>query len=221
MVGRIASAMRVVVAARHRRALDAVAVQRLVQELAGAAIGVVGDDHVRAARQHREERRRDRGHAAREQQAVLGAFERGELLLGDALRRVAVAAVLLALDAALEVVAQLLRVGERVGRRLHDRRRRARCRASAAARRRAPRRARTRRRPASPSATGRDRAAPPRRGPAPSVMTPAAARARRGARSCPATCLGVRRQLDGQVLVRSAGSPAACPGGRPSSGRRT
>ena len=55
--------------------------------------------------------------------AVLGALERGQLALRHALRRVAVAAVLLALDAALEVVGELGGVGEGVGRRLDDRRR--------------------------------------------------------------------------------------------------
>ena len=114
---------RLVVARRHRRHLDAVAVQRLVQELPRPAIAVVGDDDVRAARQHREQRGGDRRHAAREQETRLGALERGELVLRDPLRRVAVAAVLDAVDPALEVVLQLLRVGERVGGRLHDRRR--------------------------------------------------------------------------------------------------
>src|SRR6185369_13178030 len=42
--------------------------------------------------------------------------------LGDLLRRVAVAPVLDAVDLAVEVVLQLLGVGEREGRRLHDRR---------------------------------------------------------------------------------------------------
>jgi hypothetical protein len=113
---------RFVVTGWHRRALDAVAVQRLVQELAGAPVRVVGDHDVRAARQHGEQRRGDRRHAARHQEAIAGAFQGGELLLGDPLRGVAVAAVLFALDPVLEVVAQLLGVGERVGRRLHDRR---------------------------------------------------------------------------------------------------
>src|SRR5262249_8001562 len=113
---------RLVVTGRYRRPRDAVAVQRLVQELPGAPVAVVGDHDVGAAREHGEERRRHRGHAAREQESGLGALECGQLGLGDLLRRVAVAAVLDAVDLAVEVVLQLLRVGERVRRGLHDRR---------------------------------------------------------------------------------------------------
>jgi hypothetical protein len=58
---------------------------------------------------------RDRGHAAGEQGARAGGLERGELLLGDGDGRVAVAAVLVALEAALEVVAQLGGVAEGEG----------------------------------------------------------------------------------------------------------
>jgi hypothetical protein len=50
------------------------------------------------------------------------APSRRELLLGDALRRIPVAAILLALYPVLEVIVQLLGIGECVGRRLHDRR---------------------------------------------------------------------------------------------------
>src|SRR5207248_3217640 len=46
----------------------------------------------------------------------------GQLGLGDLLGRIAVAAILDPLDLAVEVVLQLLRVGEREGGRLHDRR---------------------------------------------------------------------------------------------------
>jgi hypothetical protein len=110
----------VVVAHRHRRHLDPVPMQGLVEELARAAIAVVGDDHVGAPRQHGEERRRRRRHPAREEQAVLGALEGGELGLGDPLGRVAVPPVLHPFGAPLEVILELLGVGEGVGRGLHD-----------------------------------------------------------------------------------------------------
>ena len=111
-----------VVARRHHRDFDAVAVQNLGQKLPRAPIGIVGHDHMRIVRKHGVHRRRHRGHATGKQQAILGAFQRGEFLLGDALGRVAVAAVFFALDAALEVIVQLLGIGERVGRGLHNRR---------------------------------------------------------------------------------------------------
>src|SRR5262249_29841328 len=60
-------------------------------------------------------------HAAGEQEPRFGALERGELVLGDPLGRVAVAAVFHAIDAAFEVVLELLRARERVRRRLEDR----------------------------------------------------------------------------------------------------
>ena len=113
---------RVVVAGRHGGDLDPVALQRLIEELTRPSIGVVGGDDVRATREHREQRRRHGGHAARKEQAVAGALERRQLGFGDLLRRVAVAAVLDALDLAVEVVLQLLCVRERERRRLHDRR---------------------------------------------------------------------------------------------------
>ena len=71
-------------------------------------------------REHGVQRGRDRRHAARENQTIFGAFERREFLLSDALRRVAVAAVLFAFDAVLKVVVQLLRIAKSVSRRLHD-----------------------------------------------------------------------------------------------------
>jgi hypothetical protein len=97
--------------------------QDLRQKLPRAAIGIVGHNHVRVVRKHSVHRRRHGGHAAGKEQTIAGAFERGELLLGNALGRVTVAAVFLALDAALEMIMQLLRVGKRVRRGLHDRRR--------------------------------------------------------------------------------------------------
>jgi hypothetical protein len=76
---------------------------------------------VGALGEHGEEGRGDGGHAAREQEALLGALEGRELPLGHALGRVAVPPVLVALDAALEVIGDLLAVAERVRGRLHDR----------------------------------------------------------------------------------------------------
>ena len=72
--------------------------QHLVQELPRAPVAVVGDDDMGAAREHGEKRRGHRGHAAGEEQAIPGAFQRGQLVLGDPLGRVAVAPVLVALD---------------------------------------------------------------------------------------------------------------------------
>ena len=112
---------RLVVARGHRGHLDAVARERLVEELPRAPVAVVGDHGVRAARQHGEERGGHGGHAAREEQAVAGALEGGQLGLGDLLGGVAVAPVLDALDLAVEVVLQLLGVGEGEGRGLDDR----------------------------------------------------------------------------------------------------
>ena len=112
---------RLVVARGHGGDLDAVARERLVQELPGAPVAVVGDHHVGAAREHGEERGGHRAHPAREEQALPRPLERGQLELRGALGRVAVAPVLDALDLAVEVVLQLLGVGEGVGGGLHDR----------------------------------------------------------------------------------------------------
>src|SRR5206468_12867011 len=76
-------------------------------------MGILGEGGVQG--------RSDWGHAAGEEQAVPGTFKRGQLLLGDVLRRVAVAPVLLALDASLKVVAQLPGVEKCVGCGLNDR----------------------------------------------------------------------------------------------------
>src|SRR5262249_53800692 len=70
--------------------------------------------------ENREEGRRDRRHGAGEEEAVSRAFQRGQLGLGDLLGGIAVAAILDAVDLALEVVLQLLGVGEGEGGRLHD-----------------------------------------------------------------------------------------------------
>ena len=121
VVWRTASSMPLVVAGGDDGDLDAVAAQDLQHELPRAPVGVVGEHDVRALRQHREQGGGDRRHAAREQQPLLGRLERRQLALRDALRRIAVAAVLLALDAALEVVGELGGVGEGVGRGLDDR----------------------------------------------------------------------------------------------------
>jgi hypothetical protein len=100
-----------VVSRRHRSILRCRNGAGLGQELPRAAVGVVGDDDVGIMREHGVERRRDRRHAAGKEQAVLGALQGRELLLGDALGRVAVAAVLFALDAVLKMVVQLLGIG--------------------------------------------------------------------------------------------------------------
>ena len=112
-----------VVPGGHRRDLDPVPAQDLVEELPGSPVRVVGHDDVGALGEHREERRGDGGHAAREQEALLGALQSRELPLRHALGGVAVPAVLVTLDAALEVVRDLLAVPERVRRGLDDRRR--------------------------------------------------------------------------------------------------
>ena len=112
-----------VVAGGHRGDLDPVAAQHLVEELPRAAVRVVGHDDVGALGEHREERRGDGGHAAREEEAFLGALQGRELPLRHALGGVAVPAVLIPLDAALEVVRDLPAVPERVRRGLDDRRR--------------------------------------------------------------------------------------------------
>ena len=111
----------VVVARGHGGHLDAVARERLVQELPRAPVAVVGDHHVGAAREHGEERGGHGAHAAREEQALPRPLECGQLELGNALGRVAVAPVLDALDLAVEVVFQLLGIREREGRGLDDR----------------------------------------------------------------------------------------------------
>ena len=112
---------RLIITRRRYRNLDAVAMQHLGEKLPGPAIRIVGYDDVRIVRKHGVQGRRDGGHAAGEEQAVPGTFKGGELLLGDVLGRVAVAPVLLALDASLEVVAQLLSVEKCVGCGLNDR----------------------------------------------------------------------------------------------------
>jgi len=94
--------------------------QNLQEKLARAPVDVVGHDHVRALREHGEQRRRDRRHAAGEQQRVLGVLQGGQLALRHPLGGIAVAAVLLALDAPLEVIGELGGVGEGVGRGLDD-----------------------------------------------------------------------------------------------------
>src|SRR5262249_59228648 len=70
--------------------------------------------------ENREEGRRDRRHGAGEEEAVSRAFQRGQLGLGDLLGGIAVTAILDAVDLALEVVLQLLGIGEGEGGRLHD-----------------------------------------------------------------------------------------------------
>ena len=101
---------RLIITRRHYRYLDAVAMQHLGEKLPGPAIRIVRYDDMRIVRKHGVQGRRDGGHAAGEEQAIPGAFKGGELLLGDVLCRVAVTPVLLALDASLKVLAQLLGV---------------------------------------------------------------------------------------------------------------
>ena len=113
---------RLIIARRHYRDFDAVTMQHLGQKLPGAPVRIVRHDHMGIMRKHGVQGRRDRRHAAGEEQAILGAFQRRQFLLGDALGRIAVAPVLLALDASLKVIVQLLGIGESVGRRLNDRR---------------------------------------------------------------------------------------------------
>src|SRR4029450_9667434 len=95
--------------------------QHLGEKLPGPAIRIVRYDDMGIVRKYGVQGRRDRGHAAGEEQAIPGAFKGGELLFGDVLCRVAVAPVLLALDASLKVVAQLLGVEKCVGCGLNDR----------------------------------------------------------------------------------------------------
>jgi hypothetical protein len=104
--------------------LDAVAGQHAVEKLARVPVAVVGDDDMSTAREQREERGRHGAHPAREHEAVAGALERGELQFRDALRRVAVPAVVDALvDLAVEVILHFLAGRPRVRRRLYDRHR--------------------------------------------------------------------------------------------------
>ena len=67
---------RLIVARRHHRDFDAVAVQSLGQKLPRAPVGIIGHDDMGVMRQHRVQRRRHRRHAAGKEQAVLGAFQR-------------------------------------------------------------------------------------------------------------------------------------------------
>ena len=73
-------------------------------------------------RQHGIQGRRDRRHAAGKSKQSLGAFKRRQLLLGDPLCRVAVAAVLFTLDTVLKMIVQFLGISKGIGCRLHDRR---------------------------------------------------------------------------------------------------
>ena len=209
----------VVVAHGNRGHLDPVAVERLVEELPGAAVAVVGHHHVGAARQHGEQRRRHRGHAAREEQAVLGALEGGELGLGDPLGRVAVAPVLHPIDAPVEVVLELLGVGKRVGRRLHDR-------GGQGVTGLGPGLAPVHGQGARPEqARGAGRLARRARQAAPAslpvaITTPAGAPARRGAR-WPGPPAARRPAAPRARSGGRAGSRRSTPCGRPPSGRRT
>ena len=62
------------------------------------------------------------GHPAREEQTVVRSLQRRQLRLRDALGGITVPPILHAVDPTLEVILQLLGIGERVGGGLHDRR---------------------------------------------------------------------------------------------------
>ena len=98
-----------IVAGSSHRDFDAITVQHLRQKLTSPAIRVICDNHMRSVRENGKERGRNCGHAAGKQQAIFGAFELRQLLLGDTLRRVAITAVLLALDTSFKMVAKLMR----------------------------------------------------------------------------------------------------------------
>ena len=103
------------VAGIDERHLHAEASEELPHELARAPVAIARHDHMVAGLEQLEHRGRHRGHAAREEGAVFGSFEGGDLALGRAHGRIAVATVLLALLAAFEVVDDLCRVLEGVG----------------------------------------------------------------------------------------------------------
>ncbi len=100
--------------------LDAPAGQHRRNELPRPAVAVGGHDDVLAALQQGEKRRRARRHPAREEDAVLGAVQLRDFPLRCSDSRVAVPAVFLALNPALEVVANLRRAVEGVGGRADD-----------------------------------------------------------------------------------------------------
>ena len=110
------------VARVDHRGLDVEPREVLLDELARAAVAVARHHQVAAARQQRQEERGGRAHAGREQHRLLGALELAELALDGAPGRIAVATVLLAVEPALLVGAQLLGVREPERGRLIDRR---------------------------------------------------------------------------------------------------
>ena len=91
-------------------------------ELARAAVAVRGEDDVVARLEQLEQGGGHGGHPAGEESAVLRTLQRRDLALCSADRGIAVAAVLLPLEIALEVPGQLRGVGEAVGRGADDRR---------------------------------------------------------------------------------------------------
>ena len=87
---------RVVIAGLHLHRLHAEPRQVLRAELAAAMVTLVEEDHFVAGVELGHQQADDRRHAAGIQHGHLAAFERGQLALGHALARVAVAAVLFA-----------------------------------------------------------------------------------------------------------------------------
>ena len=112
---------RVVIAGPHLHGLHAESRQVLGAKLAAAVVTLVEEDHFVAGIELGHQQADDRRHAAGEQHGRLAAFERGQLPLGHALARVAVAAVFLARLLLFDEVDHRLRVGERVRRRAEDR----------------------------------------------------------------------------------------------------
>src|SRR5205085_4438696 len=85
-----------------------------------AAVAVRGEDDVVARLEQLEQGGGHGGHPAGEESAVLRTLQRRDLALCSADRGIAVAAVLLPLEIALEVPGQLRGVGEAVGRGADD-----------------------------------------------------------------------------------------------------
>ena len=108
------------VARRDQGGGHAVAAEEGRHELPGAPVAVRGHHQVIPGLQQRQQRGGAGGHAAGEQRRLGRPIQRGQLALGRAHGRVAVAAVLLALGPALEVVAQGCGVVEHVRGRADD-----------------------------------------------------------------------------------------------------
>src|SRR5262249_50347448 len=110
----------------EQRGLYPEARQSAGHKLPRSAVAVLEEDDVLSPLQHREQRGGDGGHAAREEEGVLGPFQGRQPLLNRAAGGVAVSTVLFpirVLVVPLDEAFDLRAVFERVRRGLHDRRR--------------------------------------------------------------------------------------------------